>query len=292
MGDKNDVFEKFDSNSREVMARTKSFFMRNFPYIMLLGNILFEVLTRLFRIGFTTPFPPDFWSSLFINTLSSTLAFACFVFYAEKKKKDNWKDYLDNCKIWETKSANVRLNMFDKFLTYCKTEYERECKERKIALIVNHTQIVLSDWENKYSKLKPRGVLKLVKTGELTLSDAIYVIKANKHPRLKPINPLLILAGMKVRDINDAGRSDTSSVKSVVFRPIPVILMSIAGSMFAGQFIGVSDSSVFFNMLYTAGMICVSALAGHAKGTANAERHNADIKGRVLFIERFEKTEQ
>ena len=292
MGDKNDVFEKFDSNSREVMARTKSFFMRNFPYIMLLGNILFEVLTRLFRIGFTTPFTPDFWSSLFINTLSSTLAFACFVFYAEKKKKDNWKDYLDNCKIWETKSANVRLNMFDKFLTYCKTEYERECKERKIALIVNHTQIVLSDWENKYSKLKPRGVLKLVKTGELTLSDAIYVIKANKHPRLKPINPLLILAGMKVRDINDAGRSDTSSVKSVVFRPIPVILMSIAGSMFAGQFIGVSDSSVFFNMLYTAGMICVSALAGHAKGTANAERHNADIKGRVLFIERFEKTEQ
>lgn len=292
MGDKTDVFEKFDSNSREVMARTKSFFMRNFPYIMLLGNILFEVLTRLFRIGFTTPFTPDFWASLFINTLSSTLAFACFVFYAEKKKKDNWKDYLDNCKIWEAKSANVRLNMFDKFLTYCKAEYERECKERRIALIVNHTQIVLSDWENKHSKLKPREVLKLVKTGELTLSDARYVIKANKHPRLKPINPLLILAGMKVRDINDAGRSDTSSVKSVVFRPIPVILMSIAGSMFAGQFIGVSDSSVFFDMLYTAGMICVSALAGHAKGTANAERHNADIKGRVLFIERFEKTEQ
>jgi hypothetical protein len=144
----------------------------------------------------------------------------------------------------------------------------------------------------KYSKLKPREVLKLVKTGELTLSDARYVIKANKHPRLKPINPLLILAGMKVRDINDAGRSDTSSVKSVVFRPIPVIIMSIAGSMFAGQFIGVSDSSVFFDMLYTAGMICVSALAGHAKGTANAEKHNADIKGRVLFIERFEKTEQ
>ena len=292
MGDKNDVFERFDSNSREVMARTKSFFMRNFPYLMLLGNILFEVLTRLFRIGFTTPFTPDFWASLFINTLSSTLAFACFVFYAEKKKKDNWKDYLDNCKIWETKSANVRLNLFDKFLTYCKAEYERECKERRIALIVNHTQIVLSDWEEKYSKLKPRAVLKLVKTGELTLSDAIYVIMANKHPRLKPINPLLILAGMKVRDINDAGRSDTSSVKSVVFRPIPVILMSIAGSMFAGQFIGVSDSSVFFNMLYTAGMICVSALAGHAKGTANAEKHNADIKGRVLFIERFEKTEQ
>lgn len=289
--DERNIFEKFDSTSKDIMTRARSFFMRYFPYIMLVGNILFEVLSRLFRIGFTTPFTPAFWASLFINTVSSTLAYACFVFYAEKNKKTGWGEYEANCRLWETKSAGVRMNKFESFLEYCKREYERECEERRIALIVNKTRITLKAWQETYRKMSDGEIRELARQGIISPEDVRYVIRANRHPRLKPINPLLILAGMKVGDTNDAGRTSTSSARSVMLRPIPVLIMSIVGSMFAGQFIGLSDSSVFFDMLYTAGMICVSALMGYAKGTANAEKHNAEIKARIIFIERFEKTE-
>ena len=291
MDENKNIFEKFDSTSRDIMSRARSFFLRYFPYIMLIGNILFEVLSRLFRIGFTTPFTPAFFASLFINTVSTTLAYACFVFYAEKERKKGWNEYHANCRLWEQKSANVRLNRFDEFIQYCKAEYRRECEERRIAIIVNKTRISVKAWRETYRDMTDADIMKLADTGEITREDARWIIKANKPVKLRLINPLLILAGMKVGDTNDAGRRDTSSVKSVLFKPIPVLVMSIVGSMFAGQFIGFSDTSVFFDMLYTAFMICVSALMGYAKGTANAEKHNADIKGRIIFIERFEKAD-
>ncbi len=288
MGD-NNMFERFDSTSKDIMFKARGFIIRYFPYLILIANIVFEVLSRLFRIGFAQPFTPEFWSSLFINTVSSTLAYACFVFYAEKVKKDGWVAYKTNCSTWERLSACVRLERFDEFIEYCKSEYKRECEERRIAIIVNHTRISIDKWRNTYSNLRNDEIKELGRQGVIDKEDVKYVIKANKPPKVKPISPLLILAGMKVSDTNDAGRHDTSSTKSIALRPVSVLAMSIIGSLFAGHFIGFSDSSVFFDMLYTAGIICISALIGYSKGITNAENKNADVKCRIIFIERFEK---
>lgn len=288
--DEKNIFDRFDSASKDVMSRARNFLMQYFPYIMLIVNIVFEVLIRLFRIGFAEPFTPSFWASLFINTLSSTLAYACFVFYSEKKRKEGWREYLENCKLWEQKSASVRLNKFEAFLSHCKAEFEREREERRIALIVNNTHVPVNTWQDTYRKMHNSEIKALVEQGIIAKEDVRYIIKANKTPRIKPINPLLILAGMKVGDTNDAGRQSTSSAVSVLVRPIPVLVMSILGSIFAGQFIGFSDSSVFLDMLYTASAICTSALMGYAKGTENAEKHNTEVKGRIIFIEKFERS--
>jgi hypothetical protein len=285
----NDIFEKFDTESRGVIDRIKRFGIEYFPYIMLVLNLVFEVLSRLYKIGFAEPFTPDFWASLFINTASSTMAYACFVFYAERKKKEN-SVYIANAQSWGEISQKVRLNYFDEFLEYCKAQYERECRERRVALIVNHTQITLERWENHYKALTPREIAKKVREGEITAHDAKYIKRANAPLHIKPIKPLLILAGMKVNDLNDAGRSSTSTILSIVTRPIPVIVMSICFSMFAGTFVGVSDSSAVFDMIYTAIMIVGSSLIGYTKGVNNAEKKAEEIKARIIFLERFLKT--
>lgn len=286
------LYDRADREARGFVAKAKTFATTYFPYIMLVGNIVFEVLARLFEVGFTVPFTPAFWSSLFINTLSSTLSYACFVFYAEERKKRLSPDYLANCEIWAKKSAEVRVNHFEEFLAHCKEQFERECEERRVALIVNNARIALSAWQLRYRTMTDKEIDHCAKIGEITRSDAKWIKRANRRPKIDPIDPLLILSGMKVGDLNDAGRSNTSSVKSVLFRPIPVLIVSIVASMFAGTFVGVSDTSVLFDMLYTAAMIILASLFGYTKGVANAEKKHNEIKSRIVFIERFERNQK
>jgi hypothetical protein len=288
MGDT--VFDKVTDLERGAMARLRRFCVEYFPYIMLAVNLAFEVLTRLFEIGFTVPFTPDFWASLFINTTSSTLSYACFVFYAERKKKEISEEYASNVKLWSSLSASVRLNSFDAFIAYCKQEYELEIEERRKAIIANNTHISISKWMELYRTKRNREINALVRSGELEKRDARYIKRANAPMVLKPIDALLILAGMKVGSLNDAGRQNTSTARSILTRPIPVVMMSICFTMFGGTFVGVADSSVLFDMLYTAGMIIGSSLIGYTKGVANFEHKHAEIKARIIFLERFEKS--
>lgn len=283
------IFDKIDEGTKTFADRTKSFVIRYFPYILLIGNIVFEILARLFEVGFTVPFTPRFWSTLFINTVTSTLTYACFVFYAEKKHKEEKVSYTEDARIWSTMSQRVRTDFFEEFLAYCKRQYDRECEERRIALIVNNTRITVVQWQERYRAMTDKEIRLCAKRGEILPEDAKYIIKANKHPKLRQIDPLLILSGMRVGDINDAGRSNSSSVKAVLFRPIPVLVVSIAASMFAGTFIGVSDTSVLFDMLYTAAMVCTAAIFGYSKGIASADQKHNEIRSRIIFLQRFEK---
>lgn len=283
----NTVFDRLDDSAHTLKDRVQRFAAEYAPYIMLIGMIVFEVLARLFTVEITTFFTPDFWSTLFINTLSSTLSFACFVFYAERKRKES-AAYQENLKTWGIASQRVRTNYFDDFLLYCKEAYRQECEDRRTALIANYTQIPLERWA-EYRNKSNKEIRKLIKNGEITWREYFIICRAKKHPRIKPINPLLILAGMRCAHINSAGRSNTSSLISVLTRPIPVLSMSIAFSMFAGSYLGTSDSSVLFDMLYTAGMIVMSSCMGYIKGCDNADRKHGEIKVRIMFIERYEK---
>lgn len=280
-------FDKLDEGAQTLKDRVQRFAAEYAPYIMLVGMIIFEVLARLFTVEITTFFTPEFWSTLFINTLSSTLSFACFVFYAERKRKES-ASYQENLRTWGLASQRVRSSCFDDFLAYCKESYRQECEDRRTSLISNFTQISLERWAEYRTKTN-KEIRELAKKGVITWREAYIVNKAKKHPRLKPINPLLILAGMKATNINSAGRSNASSLLSVLTRPIPTLSMSIAFSMFAGSYLGTSDSSVLFDMLYTAGMIVMSSCMGYIKGCDNADRKHGEIKVRIMFIERYEK---
>lgn len=282
------MYERLDDGARGLRDKIQRFAAEYFPYIMLVGIILFEVLARLFEVEIAAFFTPDFWSTLFINTMSSTLTFAGFVFYAERKRRES-EPYIKNADAWGHASQRVRMGSYDDFLAYCKEQYKQECEDRRTALIANYTQISIERWE-KYRKLSDKDIRDLAASGEITRREASIVIRAKKHPRIKPINPLLILAGMKTTHINSAGRSNTSSFVSVLARPIPVVAMSITFSMFAGRFLGTSDSSVLFDMLYTAGMIVMSSIMGYIKGCDNAEKKHGEIKIRIMFIERYEKS--
>lgn len=284
------MFDAIDEKKTSLSAKAKAAVIEFFPYIMLILNIAFNIGVRLFKAEISDPFSEDFFSSLFINTMSSSLCYACFVFYAERNRKETLKEYSTNSTVWSTISSRVRLNSFESFIEYCKMQLEREKEERRVAIIANNTAIPISRWQTEYRKLSSTELDKLVLKGEITKAEAKYIKRANGPVNIAPIDPLLILCGVKMNDINDAGRQNVSSLGAVLLRPIPVLALSLFFSIFSGSFIGVSDSSAIFDMIYTAGVIIGSALMGYSKGVNIADRQHDAIKARIAFLERFEKS--
>lgn len=289
MTEKANVYELYEKNQQTFMTKARQFVVTYFPYLMLVGNIIFEVLTRLFTIEFVDPFSPEFWTTLFVNTTSSTISYACFMYYAEKKRKNDDIGYKANCISWGKTSAFVRINHFEDFMAYCKEEHKKEVEEYRESLILNYTKLSIEEWNKEYRSLSPHEIDAMEFVGDLTRKEAKYIIKANGTINIKPIDPLLILAGIKVNSVNDAGRSNVNSTTSILARPVLCAVSCIFFSMFAGTFIGVSDASVWFDMLYTAGLIVTSSFIGYSKGISNADRHHNEIKNRIVFLERFEK---
>lgn len=283
------MFDAIDEKRTSLSTKAKALVIEFFPYIMLVLNIAFEVGARLFKAEIN-PFSEDFFASLFINTMSSCLCYACFVFYAERNRKETLAEYGSNSAVWSAISSRVRLNSFESFIEYCKMQLEREKEERRVAIIANNTAISITKWQTVYRGLSNKELDKLVQNGEITKADAKYIKRANGPVRIKPIDPLLILCGVKMNDLNDAGRQNVSSLGAVLMRPIPVLALSLFFSIFTGSFVGVSDSSAIFDMIYTAGVIIGSALMGYSKGVNIADRQHDAIKARIAFLERFEKS--
>lgn len=289
MAEKTNVYELYEKEHHNFASKLRQFTISYFPYLMLIGNIIFEILTRLFVIKFVDPFSSEFWSTLFVNTTSSTISYACFMYYGEKKRKTEDIGYASNCVIWGETSAYVRINLFEQFMTYCKEEYKKEIEEYRESLILNYTKLSISEWNAEYRSLTIGEIESLEMIGDLTHKEAHYIIKANGKTKIKPIDPLLILAGIKVNSVNDAGRSNVNSTKTLLTRPLLCAVSCVFFSMFAGTFIGVSDASVWFDMLYTAGLIVTASFIGYSKGIANADKHHDEIKARIVFLERFNK---
>ena len=154
------VFEKYDNAQSLVIGRFKKFVVDAFPYLILIANLLFLAASRLFRGSISTVFSEGFFSQLFLNVLTSTVCYACFLIYSENVNKSTLKGYVENCNTWGEASYRVRLSdKFEDFLGYCREQVETEREERRTAYITNHTHLTLSDYEKNY-KFKSRKELK------------------------------------------------------------------------------------------------------------------------------------
>ena len=115
------IFEKYEEARASVTNRAKSIFIDLFPYIILLINVTFLIITQLYDLGLQNPFTERFFINLSVNVLSSTLCYACFVIYADKNAKATNVSYQSNVEVWEQASGRIRLGtLFEKFITYCK----------------------------------------------------------------------------------------------------------------------------------------------------------------------------
>ena len=284
------VFETYDTMSNAFADKVKKVVVDFFPYLLMLINILFMVLNALFTVSLKNPFTPDNISKTLMNCATSTLAYACFVGYGNRVTKKNSPNFQHNLKVWGETSDRIRRgSFFEAFLVYCKTAVEEERAEKRIAIVINNTRISLRDYTELYAKMSNSELRQQVRDGVISAHDAKYLRKANGNIRVKPINPLLLLCGSKAENLNDAGRAqDASAIKSIVGRPLTVIISSIIVESVFCVFGGWSMATLY-NMCAYAFLIFVSCFLGYEKGASNARKTNEAVLNRIVFLERFEK---
>lgn len=282
------------SNAAEAQSKTTAAIVgwvrEFFPYLILIINVLITVVSRLFVAELQNPFSADFFISLGNNLMSTSFCYIIFVTYGDKCTKAANPAFSNNTKRWSELSAEVRKKS-DCFVEYCRRESEKERQERRIALIVNNTLISAEKYEKEYKGLTNKEIRALVAEGKISASEAVYIRKANAV-KIKPINPLLILCGVKIAHLNEAGRERMKySTLSVMVRPIIVFGSNALISMISGRWLGFSDPSIIFDMVFLTLLIVLSSVLGYSAGAENAKREHDKIKARIFFLEKYEQSE-
>ena len=276
-----------DTQNRVTQAVTR--FTRDFfPFIVLVLNILLTIGSRLFTTWLENPFTADFFIALGTNLLSTMFCYTCFIKYGELNEKRCSEAYASNVEKWSRMSADVRGKMSESFSLYCKDLECQEREEKRHSLISNNTMITIEDYNARYKGKSKEEINELVKSGKLTVIEGKYINKANATHKVKPINPVLILCGVRTSNINDVGRSGISySTVSILSRPVSMFVLTAAVTMFKGTWIGVGDASAIFDMIYSAFMIVLSSVLGYSSGATAARVEHDKIKGRIYFLEKF-----
>lgn len=288
MGDVNKAYEDISAAQSKATAAVVSLAKNYFPYLILILNVVVTIISRLFVAELHNPFSAEFFISLGNNLLSTSFCYATFVSYGEKMARRTMIGYDVNRKRWSELSAKVRVKS-DLFVSYCRQEAEREREERREAIIANNTLITAQGYAESYKGLTPRQVRSLRREGLISASDARYIRKANRV-KVKPIKPLLILCGVQIEHLNEAGRDGIRySTASVLSRPLIVFITSALVSMISGRWLGLADPSVIYDMLFLSLLIVISSVLGYSAGAESAKRDHDKIKARIFFLEKYEQ---
>ena len=263
-------------------------FRENFALIILVFNIIVRIALELFDTSVGNPFNVDFFIKLGTDIATTMFCYCCFISYGHKIEKNIMPGYKENCTKWSAMSGTVRNSMSSLFTEFCRTAADEEREERRRAIIVNHTMIpwetFCNEWRGKTKKL----VRQSVKKGIISYHDAFFINRANGIIRVKPINPVLILCGVKISSLNDAGRDGFKpSTISAISRPLTMFILNACIEMLHGAWRGISTGEEIYNMIFSVLMIIIASVMGYSAGVNSARKEHDKIKGRIFFIEKF-----
>lgn len=283
-----DTYQNIANTQSTITERARRIIMDYAPFLIVLLTVAFTVASRLFNAWIENPFTTSFFVSLATNLLSTMLCYTIMIPVGEESERLATPAYASNRALWAKLSGDIRTGMNDAFVTYCRTAVEEERDERRCEIVQNHTMISRKTYKEKYCGLSKSKLDELVKLGELSSGDAFWLSRANGRIRIKAINPLIILSGVRATHINDAGRSGSGyAVTQVISRPLLMLIMSAFVSMLKGSFIGIADASALYDMIWSAISIVISSMSGFYTGTKSAKREHERIKSRIFFIEKF-----
>ena len=292
MGKLNEAYEDIAHTGANIKEKLTSVIRENFAFIILFFNIAISVAFALFTPSVENPFNAAFFINLARNITTSMFSFCCFVSWGQKREKLSMPGYSQNTEQWSSLSDMVRTSMSSMFEQYCKIRVEAEREERRRAIISNNTMIDYAVYEKEYKGKTPPAINQCVQQGMLSPDDARFIKRANRRIRVRPINPLIILCGIKISSLNDAGRDGISpSTLSVLSRPVFLFIFNAAISMIHGEWSGISTGSEIFVMISSVFTIILSSVAGYSSGVGAARKEHSKIKSRIFFIENFLKTQ-
>ena len=286
------AYSRINEGTTSVVNKFKDFFMRNLLIIVLLFNIALEIVSKLYRIGFSNPFSVEFFLELAITTTTSMICYICFIPFGKADEKKNNPSFSQNLTLWGKLSDIVRNGYNELFRTFCVEQLEVEREDKRRAIIGNNTLISFSIYEEKYKGLSKAEISALVKSGEITKKEAKAINQANGNGfvnlvKVRPINPVIILSGVKKMQINDAGRTDSAyTINWLISRPFIIFATNAILSAITTSFIGGWQNAIL-DMFLSVLMILLASICGYGVGVNSIRRDNDIVKSRILFISLF-----
>lgn len=288
MSEFGNTYSKVAAKQNDATKKLVKFGKDFCPFIILILNIVVKVCSRLFNTWLENPFTADFFIQLGTDILTTMFCYATFLKFGVNNEKALSNTFESNLATWGTLSNKVRNGNSDKFIDYCREQVEKEREEKRYAIIQNHTMITIEKYEKEYKIKTVEEIEQLYLDGKLTKKEAKYINKANATHKVRPINPLLILCGVKEGNINNVGREGIStSTLYILSRPVLMFILTALVTMFKGSWVGISDASAIFDMLYSILLIVFSSVIGYTSGADCVRKENDKIKGRIYFLERF-----
>lgn len=286
------VYSSIRQGQDRAYNKLKDFVLQNLIFIVLIFNIVLEIVSKLYRIGFRNPFSIEFLLEMSVSITTSMICYICFIPFGKNDEKKNNPSFATNITLWGKMSDIVRNGCNKLFRAFCIEQLEVEREDKRRAIIGNNTLISFDDYEAEYKGKNKAYIKSLVQEGRLTKKEAKAINQANGNGivnriKVKPINPVIILSGVKKTQINDAGRVDNSYTVNWLFsRPFVIFITNALISSITTSFIG-SWQNAIFDMLLSVLMVIVASVCGYSAGVTAIRRENDKVKSRILFLSLF-----
>lgn len=286
------LYSQISSNQDKARNKIKDFILQNLIFIVLIFNIALEIVSKLYRVGFKNPFSVEFFLELSVSITTSMICYICFIPFGKSDEKKNNPQYEKNTNLWSALSETVR-NGFNKlFHFFCIEQLDAEREDKRRAIIGNNTLISFDDYLEKYRGKSKADIESLVESGELSKNEAKAINKANgntfiNYVKVRPINPIIILSGVKKMQINDAGRADKSYTANwLLSRPIVIFIINVLINAITTSFVG-SWQNAIFDMLLAVLTVVLASVCGYSAGVTSVRKDNEKTKSRILFLSLF-----
>lgn len=285
------VFNEITETTDNVISKGKKIVQKYLIYVVLFFNIAIQVISKLYQIGFANPFTVEFCLELIISTIVTMICYVLFIPFGKADEKSKNPSIEENLSLWSKLTEKVRNGYNDVFRLFCTEQVNYERKEAREIILGNNTLISYDKYAELYMGKSKKEIKVLVKCGELTAKEGRAINRANGYglfnpTQIKPINPIIILSGVKKQTLNDAGRTDSSYIaRFLAKRPLLIFATTVALNAVSATFIG--DQNVILEMLISVLSVIVASICGYSAGQEDVREQNDKVKSRIFFISLF-----
>ena len=121
----------------------------------------------------------------------------------------------------------------------------------------------------------------------LTKKQYRYLVAANGEIKVRPINPSMVLSGLRISNINDVGRERGKKILGML-RPLTLIVTMVArGAIAVGGNTDVDLIDYLTQTMVSLFIIMMWSFTGFRYGISNVRDEEQLVRGRCEFLSMF-----
>ena len=291
--DQTSNYGKLNSGITSTREKATGFLKDHLMIIVLLINIITQIVNELWKTSFEeNPFTAAYFLDLIVSIVTSMFCYMCFIPLGANEEKELLDGYHNNITLWGKMSDIIRKGNNEIFRKFCIAQIEQERSDKRRQIVCDNTLIGYDEYMQQYFNLTKEQVKELVEQGKITKKEAKYINIANGHRRkratkVKPINPVIVLAGVEKGVINDAGRSSGNYiVQKAVARPFLMIIVSMAFTLLThatNTYMGFNPYVIAMDVL----KLILASFLGYTAGVNSIKKDNDKTLQRIFFLNTF-----